>query len=435
MKDKTKGAPAVQIHVVERGQTVWALAQMYGVSVAGIVGANGLSNPDWLSVGEALVMPTPASTYIVQPGDSLWAIAGRYATTASALAAVNRIENPNLLRVGQRLTVPRRTTPIKEVNTYITQMGTVGEQTVAQLGPQLTYVSPFSHHVGPDGSLSTMNTANLIQAARTHNVSPLLVITNWSGNMFSSDLAHAILNTSTLQQTLISNVLDKLETDGYRGLNIDFEYVYPKDKDAYNQFLQNVVTRLRPEGYLVSSALAPKVSADQTGLLYEAHDYPVHGELCDFVVLMTYEWGWAGGPPWAIAPIHEVEQVLNYAVTAIERAKILMGVPVYGRDWKLPFVSGQSLAETFSPQAAVRRAWQYGVDIQYDRTFQAPYYHYTDLQGSLHEVWFEDARSLQAKLDACKAYNLRGISFWSYPTNFPQVSPVLANRCQARKLS
>ena len=109
------------------------------------------------------------------------------------------------------------------------------------------------------------------------------------------------------------------------------------------------MNKLHPLGYSVSTALAPKTKADQVGLLYEAHDYPVHGALCDFVVLMTYEWGYAAGPPWAIAPINEVRRVLDYAVTAIPRNKILMGMPTYGRDWKLPFVAGTSIASTISP--------------------------------------------------------------------------------------
>lgn len=424
----------MQIHVVERGQTLWALSRFYRVNLSDLININGISNPNRVSVGQALVVPTPATVHVVQPGDTLYAIASRYETSVAAVAALNQIQNLNQIYVGQVLQVPPVAKPIKQVNAYLTDWGTKGAQTVTQLGPVLTYMSPFSHHVGADGALSPMNDSILIAAAKAQTVAPLLVITNWSGNMFSSDVASTILNSATLQQTVITNVLNLMKSQGYIGLNIDFEYVYPQDKTAYNQFLQNVVTQLHAQGYLVSTALAPKESANQVGLLYEAHDYPVHGELCDFVVLMTYEWGWAGGPPWAIAPIREVRKVLNYAVTAIPRYKIMMGVPVYGRDWKLPFVQG-TYAQTFSPQAAVNRAATYGVDIQYNSTYQAPYYNYTDSSGTAHQVWFEDARSFQAKLDTVKAYNLRGISFWSYPSNFPQVGPILADNFQVRKLS
>lgn len=424
----------MQIHVVGRGQSLWALSQFYRVSLSDVIDTNGITNPDQLSVGQSLVIPTPATVYVVQSGDTLYAIAARYQTSVSELVSRNQLQNPNQIYVGQVLQVPAVVKPIKQVNAYVTDWGTNGAQTVTQLGPVLTYMSPFSHHVGTDGSLSPMNDSVLISAAKAQTVAPLLVITNWSGNMFSSDVASTILNSSALQQTVITNVLALMKSQGYIGLNIDFEYVYPQDKTAYNNFLQNVVTQLHREGYLVSTALAPKESASQVGLLYEAHDYPVHGQLCDFVVLMTYEWGWAGGPPWAIAPINEVQKVLNYALTAIPRYKIVMGVPVYGRDWKLPFVQG-TYAQTFSPQAALNRAATYGVDIAYNSTYQAPYYNYTDSSGTQHQVWFEDARSFQAKLDTVRVYNLRGLSFWSYPSNFPQAAPILADNFQVRKLT
>lgn len=114
-------------------------------------------------------------------------------------------------------------------------------------------------------------------------------------------------------------------------------------------------------------------------------------------------------------------QVLDYAVNAIPRNKIFMGFQIYARDWVLPHVQGQE-AETFSPQEAVERAVRYGAEIQYDRNAASPFYRYVDSQGRTHEVWFEDARSAQAKFELAKEYQLRGISYWvlgyPYPANW-----------------
>lgn len=84
-------------------------------------------------------------------------------------------------------------------------------------------------------------------------------------------------------------------------------------------------------------------------------------------------------------------------MTAIPRNKILMGIPLYGYDWKLPFVEGVTLAEMISPQEAVARALKFGVKIQYNTIYQSPFVRYMDEKGVKHEVWFEDARSVQAK--------------------------------------
>ena len=63
------------------------------------------------------------------------------------------------------------------------------------------------------------------------------------------------------------------------------------------------------------------------GSLYEGHDYAAVGAAVDAVLLMTYEWGYTYGPPMAVAPLPNVQAVLDYAVTAILPKKILLGVP------------------------------------------------------------------------------------------------------------
>ena len=231
---------------------------------------------------------------------------------------------------------------------------------------------------------------------------------------------------------MLTNIINVMKEKGYQGINIDFENVLPEDRENYNQFLQRTVDRLHPEGYFVSTALAPKVSAEQQGLLYEAHDYEAHGRIADFVVLMTYEWGYRFGTPQAISPLNQIKRVLDYAVTVIPRDKIMFGFQIYARDWLLPHVQGQE-AETFSQQEAIRRALEFGAAIQYDTIAQSPFFRYTDNEGRIHEVWFEDARSAQAKFDMVKDYHLRGISYWVLGYPFPQNWLLLEDNFTIRK--
>ena len=60
------------------------------------------------------------------------------------------------------------------------------------------------------------------------------------------------------------------------------------------------------------------------------------------------------------------------------------------------------------------------VQIQYDTRAQAPFFRYTDTNGKQHEVWFEDARSIQAKFNLIKELGLRGMSYWKLGLSFPQ---------------
>lgn len=149
----------------------------------------------------------------------------------------------------------------------------------------------------------------------------------------------------------------------------------------------------------------------------------------------SYEWGYTYGPPMAVAPLPNVRQVVEYALTEIPAGKIWLGVPNYGYDWPLPFVQGQTRATSISSQQAVALARRYGVSINYDERAQAPWFRYTDELGTEHEVWFEDARSIQAKLALIPEYGLIGAGYWNLMRDFPQNWLVLSSLYQIREVA
>lgn len=412
----------MQIHVIRQGDSLWGLSRAYGISVESIASANDIDPANSLVVGQALVIPITGSYYWVAPGDNLYIISQRVNVPVSTLQQVNNIQNPNQLQLGMRLYIPPRSRPSKEVAAYIDTQ-TTGARTselVNDVGEFLTYLNIFSYAVNRDASLTPPDDRDALEAAKSHNVAPIMVVTNFEDGTFSQELATVILSNEDLQNTLFNNALAVMEEKGYRGIDFDFEYLGSQNREPYNAFIARAVDFFRPKGYFISSALAPKLYTEQIGTLYEGHDYAAHGRLLDFIFIMTYEWGWSGGPPMAVSPINEVRRVMEYAISQIPRDKLMMGIPLYGYDWTLPYVSGGQWARVVSPQQAIEIARNNNAAIQYDYTAQAPFFHYWDGQGKEHVVWFEDARSIQAKFDLVKSLGIRGFFYWALGPDFPQ---------------
>ena len=204
---------------------------------------------------------------------------------------------------------------------------------------------------------------------------------------------------------------------GYRGVDVDFEFVYGLDAGPYADFLARLRRAVSPLPLTV--ALAPKQSDGQAGRLYEGLDFSLLAQSVDFALLMAYDWGWAGGPPGPVSPLPQVRRSVEYALTYFPPERLLLGVPNYGYDWPLPYREGNR-AVSVDHVRAVRLAWDRHAAIRYDQTAQAPWFPYVDGEGRRREVWFEDARSWAAKIGLALDYGLAGIGVWNLDRPFPQ---------------
>lgn len=425
----------MQIVTVRPGDTAWEIARRHGVTVEQLAAANGLKDPGRLVVGQALVIPADGDTHPVAPGETLGSIAQRYGVSVEQLMQQNGITNPNELAVGTVLQLPKPPRRAILANAYL-QVTTPERDlpVIRETAPHLTYFSFFQYRTLETGELSGPSDAEQLAAVRATEAAPMMVVTNFAEGNFSPDIARAVFTGREARSRLIGEITDTMRAKGFRAVNLDFENLGRENRDLYTAFVRDLAPAVRRAGGRLSVALAPKTSAGQIGTWYEGHDYGALGSLSDFVILMTYEWGWSGGPPMAVAPIPQVRAVLDYAVTAIPRSKIVMGAPLYGYDWTLPYVPGGAFARTLSPQEAVVQAGRMNAAIQYDPVAQAPYYRYWDDEGREHVVWFEDARSMQAKFDLIKTYGLAGVSYWVLGNAFPQNWLLLSDQFAIRRV-
>ena len=145
-----------------------------------------------------------------------------------------------------------------------------------------------------------------------------------------------------------------------------------------------------------------------------------------------YEWGYTYSAPMSVQPIEEVRKVLSYAVSEIPSEKILMGMPNYGYDWTLPYTRGTA-ARSIGFIAAAELAAERNAEIMYDEKTQTPYFYYTE-NGTRHVVWFDDPRSVNAKLGLIEEFDLAGLSYWTINRCYIPNWLVMQNRFEVVKL-
>lgn len=410
------------IHVVKAGDTITSIAAQYNVTPERIIQENELPNPENLLIGQSIGIRVPDQTHTVVAGDTLTSIAQNYGVTITQIFQNNpQVAADPTLTPGDILVITYaddETLDTVLVNGYAYPF--IDKMVLRKTLPFLTYLSIFTYGFTPQGELVPLDDEELIALAKEFGVGPVMMLAPMTAEgAFSSEVASNMFANPAGQTALINNIVETMQAKGYVGLDIDFEFILPSDKQAFLDFITAVNNALDPLGLLTFVALAPKTSGEQKGLLYEAHDYPTIGAVADYVLLMTYEWGYTFGPPMATAPLNNMRRVLQYGVSVIDPNKILMGVPNYAYDWPLPFVKGTTQAESLGNQQAIERAVQYKVEIQFDEDAQSPFYTYTNAEGIDHIVWFDDVRSMNAKLRLIPELNLRGAGVWQIMRFFP----------------
>ena len=135
----------------------------------------------------------------------------------------------------------------------------------------------------------------------------------------------------------------------------------------------------------------------------------------------------------AVAPLNQVTRVLRYALSEIPIEKISLGIPNYAYDWPLPYEQGVTMAATVGNRQAVQIADANRAEILFDPAAAAPYFYYTDAADTAHVVWFEDVRSVQAKINLASDNALQSIGYWNLMRPFTQNTALLGALVQISK--
>lgn len=405
------------IHTVKRGETLYSIANLYGVSPELLALNNDITGT--LVVGDELVILFPKQTHTVTQGETISSIAELYGVSERRIYQNNYyLKGRNDIYPGQTIVISYTDNPEREIITNGYAYTFVRNDILQTSLPFLTYLSPFTYGMTYDGDLLPLDDGELIRLANKYSTMTAMHISTLNENdVFDSSLATNIFDNQNAQDNLINSIRRTVNSKGYDAIDVDFEFIKKEDGPKYVSFVRT----LKTTGYPVIVAAAPKTSADQPGLLYEGHNYRGLGEAADYLFVMTYEWGYTYGPPMAVAPIENVRRVIEYSVSEVLPEKILMGIPNYGYDFTLPYVRGESRATSVGNREAVDIARHYGAEIMFDETAKSPYFNYSDGSGKIHEVWFENARSIKAKFELLINYSLAGVGYWNLMREFPQL--------------
>ena len=262
---------------------------------------------------------------------------------------------------------------------------------------EIDMISPSWWNVFPNGSINDDNweldvsPEEVLDFCRNNSIEIHPLVSNYAGE-FSSELISDIINNETNVINFINSANFFLDYYNCTGINLDFEGIPAEDRDAFNDFLYEVKENLNSK-YVLSIDVSAK-SADWTTGWGGAFNYSIIGEICDYVMIMTYDYSWGGSEPGQISPINWIKRVLDYAVKTIPHEKIYCGIPLYGYNW--PDTGETAISGGYS--YFVGLTVLYDVEPKRYSDSKELHFQYTCLSGISYTAVFQDHISTKSKL-------------------------------------
>lgn len=273
----------------------------------------------------------------------------------------------------------------------------------------------------------------VIQQAHDQGLHVYLLVHNlfYSTPEKGKAVAHHILVNRSAQQRFLKNLEAEIALYGYDGVNIDIENLYPGDKRAFSQMIQQLSNRLHQKGKIVTVSVPANTGDDRANPWSHWFDYQSLGRSVDRLVIMTYDEHNPRTKPGPVASYDWTEDTIRYALKQqIPPQKILLGVASYGWSW-----SGGGEKATYSsfPLLMQQKA-QYRATIQWDAASQTPMFTFQDEANQTHTSWFENSASLRFKLDLVEKYNLQGIGIWRLGLEDPAFWSAIPSKIKVKKM-
>jgi hypothetical protein len=275
-----------------------------------------------------------------------------------------------------------------------------------------------------------------LNATEQDNLSRYLMVFVKEENIYDTDLKKSIplseyiLKNDSLQKKTIAEIQKVLSQQSYfSGVLIDFESLRGNSSALnLNKFLDQLKEALNPGKYKIATAVHP---ARPNGLsYYDGYDFKHIGEVSDLVILMAHDYYAkrltesemsSGLTITPLTPINEVYYAIDSIldpVTGVDQSeKVLLQLSMDTAQWKV--ADGKIINSTpFNPSyGAILSRIEEGAITEYSSRYHSPSIIFrNESDNTRNIVWYENQRSIQAKIDLAKYFGLGGISVWRMGT-------------------
>ena len=293
---------------------------------------------------------------------------------------------------------------------------------------KINYIAFFWYTLDKNGDFKQYTLAKtdrkLIRKAQENGTKVLAIVTNLPDDKAEGEdvddwdykRLEPILFSEEKRKSHINTLVSLAKDVGFDGINIDYEALPEGYREGFTLFIKELAEALHKENKILAVAIHPKTSEhnpmENNGSW--GQDWKALAKYADQLHFMTYGEHYPDSPPGPIASPKWVNAVLKYADTQnIPDGKIFVGIPFYGEIWlhkKMYRYHGIDVDLTFSDIQKLKQ--KYNGKEGWDEKHLSPYLLFKDDKQKKYSVWFENEKSIEAKINLSNNLGLCNFAIW-----------------------
>ncbi len=278
-------------------------------------------------------------------------------------------------------------------------------------GSALTALIYGGYTIASGGTLVGFNSPRTLTWARGHPAVPLWV-------MVQAESLGFLVNP-TEQQSLLQSIVSMVQQAGYAGVNFDVEGVPGAERHAFSTFIATAASDLHAIGVKLSVDVPTETASDLGQPWDAAYNYASLGQSADQVIMMAYDYHYAGGTPGPISPISWERAAISYAKSVMPASKVILGLPLYGYVWNTSTDAGTAYWESGMYNTAQTNQAPVIQDPASDESTFA----YTS-GASTYVGWFVNGQEASNRLAMAHQMGIGGVCVWRMDYSAPDWWPV-----------
>ena len=278
---------------------------------------------------------------------------------------------------------------------------------------RISIVAPQTFSMDDHGFVMGEVPPEVMRIARENRVAVTPLVTNRG---FRQPLMHTVLDTPEARARAIRYLIYYALRDGYQGFQFDYENIHYTYREKFTVFFREAAREFHKHGLELSAAVVGRLDDTRKSNSpggYDnwsgVYDYVAMGKVADYISVMAYAEHGNTADPGPVAGLPWVTAIAKYSAGAIPPAKISLGVPFYAQRWDAadPPRKWRGRSARYRDAAAAMAS----TPAVWDEKESASHLSF-QTDGRPTELWFEDARSLTAKMRLAHQMGFRGISAW-----------------------